>query len=265
VAVPQDGTVPLTGNPLVDGLTQGSSWTFGGGARTLTYSLDLNFDGPTAPWTSSLISSVDNAFVRMAERRQRSIRADGQSQHHSAVRQHGRSYRLHFAAGQGFEQGFLGIGIFPDPSYADFLLEGVYTRDEYPRPEGDIQLENTSSELQPAATSPGGIGFAIILHEIGHALGLKHPGDDGGNSRPTFTELGIAGMNAMQYTVMSVVSQGGILSAGFPATPMPLDILAIQQIYGANMSYHAAGRHLRVRKLRAAPSGDLGCGRHRTR
>ncbi len=34
--------IPLTGNPFVDGLVQGSSWQFGGGEHTLTYSLSIN-------------------------------------------------------------------------------------------------------------------------------------------------------------------------------------------------------------------------------
>jgi hypothetical protein len=31
MATPLANSVPLTGNPLIDGLVQGSSWQFGGG------------------------------------------------------------------------------------------------------------------------------------------------------------------------------------------------------------------------------------------
>ena len=77
-----------------------------------------------------------------------------------------------------------------------------------------------------------------MLHEIGHALGLKHPIDDGNNGRPTFLSLGIGNLDSQLNTVMSYTdgagSPLGTNMLGNPSTPKPLDILAIQQIYGAN-------------------------------
>src|SRR5690242_9762298 len=51
MATPADNRVPLTGNPLIDGLTQGSAWIFAG-AHHLTYSFSVD-DEPTTrvPWT----------------------------------------------------------------------------------------------------------------------------------------------------------------------------------------------------------------------
>ena len=39
MAVPQSNTVPLAGNPLIDGSKQSSAWSFSGGPHTLADSL----------------------------------------------------------------------------------------------------------------------------------------------------------------------------------------------------------------------------------
>ena len=69
---------------------------------------------------------------------------------------------------------------------------------------------------------------ALILHETLHALGLKHPFDPG----PTLP----AQQNIIPNTVMSYSpvpgSSNGSMSR-YPAEPMPLDIAALQFLYGA--------------------------------
>ena len=99
---------------------------------------------------------------------------------------------------------------------------------------GDIYL-NT---LSPANTLPsyeiGSQGFFILLHELGHALGLKHPHDDGDTQRPTFDELDISDWDFNLYTVMSYNDSNLDLVNYNPATPMILDVFALQAIYGVN-------------------------------
>ena len=90
----------------------------------------------------------------------------------------------------------------------------------------------------------GTYNFEALLHEIGHALGLKHPFEDG--------IILSTNLDTRIYTVMSYTDPSNDMypNAGYvngkydwityrivPETPMVLDIAAIQYIYGANNNY----------------------------
>jgi serralysin len=266
MATPDSESIPLLtpvnngGSQLdefISGLVQGGSWTFGGGPRVLTYSLNINEltgtypgtpePGDGGPWSDSpgMAVAVAKVLARWSDV------ADIQFQRIDSGEYYFES-TADFAislTGDDLDSTtpdpsdeVLGAAVFPDEVY---VAENVYTaeagtdRSNYPAPEGDVFLDNFDTHYEFLA--PGGAGFAVILHELGHALGLKHPFDDGANGRPSFDELGIPGMDAMRHTIMS---KSGFLqleaaARGFAATPMPLDILAIQHIYGANMTHHA--------------------------
>ena len=66
---------------------------------------------------------------------------------------------------------------------------------------------------------PGSHGFQALVHELGHALGLKHPFD--GNIHLPPAE------DTQAHTVMTYN-----FSANEPGTFMPYDILALQYLYG---------------------------------
>ena len=90
----------------------------------------------------------------------------------------------------------------------------------------------------PAA---GNYAFLTFLHEVGHALGLKH-----GQESNVYGALPTS-LDAMPYTVMTYRSYVGAPvtgnytneSSSYAQTLMSSDILALQKMYGANFTTNA--------------------------
>ncbi len=107
---------------------------------------------------------------------------------------------------------------------------------------GDVWL-NTNSIPAGSVISPGSYAYNAIMHEIGHAIGLSHPGSYNAavgqsityDNNAQFTE------DSNQYSVMSYFDEAntGAQFFGYPESPMMFDIYAVQQIYGANNTTRA--------------------------
>ena len=105
---------------------------------------------------------------------------------------------------------------------------------------GDVVLNVNSAANTLPTYAPGSAGWFLILHETGHALGLKHPHDDGGTGRPTLSQIGLGVLDVDTISVMSYNDDLGFSSISYdPATPMLLDVIGLQYLYGPNMSKNA--------------------------
>jgi serralysin len=101
---------------------------------------------------------------------------------------------------------------------------------------GDVNLNNQS--VSQTDLPQGSYSFFAMLHELGHAMGLAHPGDYNASpgvvieygTHAQFTE------DSHQYTVMSYFDESNTTDSygSYPDTLMMCDILAIQQLYGVN-------------------------------
>jgi len=81
---------------------------------------------------------------------------------------------------------------------------------------------------------PGSHGYVSLIHEMGHAMGLNHPGNYNGASTDG-QEGPFLPLDQDNY-VNSVMSYN--FTNNKPTTLLPYDIRALQSFYGANTSYN---------------------------
>ncbi|MCE3271443.1 MAG: putative Serralysin precursor [Ramlibacter sp.] len=111
---------------------------------------------------------------------------------------------------------------------------------------GSVWINNdipwVAADWQPKA-----FGYATLLHEMGHALGLKHPFEgDGAGGFVLDESVDNEAHTVMSYTsaprTLLIVDVVGSSSTGYgwsydflsPSTLMMMDIEALQHLYGAN-------------------------------
>jgi Ca2+-binding RTX toxin-like protein len=99
-----------------------------------------------------------------------------------------------------------------------------------------------ANQINSQTVQRGNFGFNTYVHEIGHTLGLTHPGayDNDGTEHTYEADAGYA-EDTQQYTVMSYFAAGADGSGAnyqgaYASTPMLHDILTIQALYGADMT-----------------------------
>ncbi len=119
-------------------------------------------------------------------------------------------------------------------------------------------------------------GFQVLMHEIGHSLGLSHPHSDYDNGVPTvtsdyattvalgFDKLGFPALRPvdMYKSYFSIMSYDDQTATGaedsYATTPMILDVMALQGAYGEGTGSSGAGNDL------VAPGSNGAVGAYRT-
>jgi len=107
---------------------------------------------------------------------------------------------------------------------------------------GDVWLSTAFRNNQDP--EPGSVGFARILHETGHALGLKHAGDYDTTGKDTAGPFLPPALDTRQYTVMAYDPHPAYADTR-PETPMVLDLVALQSLYGVNDATGGGDTHYR--------------------
>ena len=221
-------SVSLSSSSTINALVGGDKWGSSGAgtAASISYSFPVSgslwstssvngygsFSGSGEPWSTSyrVLNSVQQTAFRSAIQAWANV-ANIQITEVSETSTQVGDIRIAFSA--------------LDPGYSAWAYY------PYSGPKaGDIWL-NTAASTNNVPTV-GSFGYSTLVHELGHALGLKHPF----SAENSNTAVLPTAEDNQRYSVMSYTSAPN--SGTEASTPMLYDVQAIQYIYGANTSYN---------------------------
>lgn len=213
-------TVSLTGDPYLNGVLSGIRW----GVDTLTFS----FPSSASYYGSYSGGEQNNAFEAFTPLQQEAIRTILKS--YSAVT----NLKFSEVTESLTTHGELRYSESDAPSTAWAYYPSTAAAG------GDAWFNNSKNWYD--APAKGNYAWLTMLHETGHALGLKHPHEVKGSFGALPTDR-----DSLEYTVMSYRSYiGGSTTSGYtngstsyPQTLMMLDIAALQKMYGPNYTTNA--------------------------
>jgi hypothetical protein len=218
-----------TGDSIIDGMTHGFFWSLDS-SREIDFSVSNGFSGEYFFNNNAVLAYLKAALTTYGAYANLRFNEVGFFQSPSIAASSGSEINLSLDGSFRFFNSFYSWarGIFPDTTQNQKLYFGA---------PGDVYINLLSEGAYLRSYDPGSEGWFLLLHELGHAIGLKHPHDDGGTGRPTFSELGMSRFDIDIATVMSYDDWADWNRLEWdPASPMILDVLAVQYLYGKNLS-----------------------------
>jgi hypothetical protein len=240
MATPSISAFQITGDPILDVTENGYVWYFAGTNNILNWSTSGSDNWNYSSWfTTAKINNFKAIFNTVSDVANISFNYLG---YFSSDASNGYIKAYNAGSDMNISFAYTGDNVFPSRYSTAFCYFPTSLDADYPGSPGDMWLNASNSFIWSQANyNPGGNGFYLVLHEALHGLGLKHPHDDGGTGRPTYTELGLKYFDRQWFSVMSYdrAENGGdtAYSGSMPKTPMLFDVVALQDLYGESKTH----------------------------
>ena len=226
--------VPLSGIGTTDSLIYGVKW--GSAVAGSGVTLSFSFPAIGSAWDTGLSYSASQeplqGYAPISLVAQNAVRA--------ALYQWASVADLHFieVTESAAQVGDIRVA-YTSADMSAGALAYAYTPNAYAS-SGDVWLNASLQGSLFQSFEPGSLSQYVLLHEIGHALGLKHPDEASGYSDATLgTSTDSLFESAESYYVWPGVAEDFSNIDRHPTSPMSLDIDALQYLYGANTGFHA--------------------------
>ena len=135
---------------------------------------------------------------------------------------------------------FTDVGAFEDGDVWGYATTPPFRGGTAGAASGDVWIDYAKTS---ATFADGSYDFMATIHELGHALGLKHPFEDGGVLPAAYDNHRYSVMSYTEYAddlyrTVEATSTGirTAVTAVYPSTPMVFDIAALQSRYGADIA-----------------------------